>query len=81
MFLDHRRGWEIPAHLRADSVVMRGRTLCGIVLALGDRPVERPRPFQNGNLHAHCEHEQREPQRSALPSQTNRSLHQPTLSA
>jgi hypothetical protein len=40
IFLDRRSGRGIRTHLRADSVVVRSRAHCGIVLALGDRSVD-----------------------------------------
>ena len=75
MLLDPRGGGEISAHLRADSVVMRGRARCGIVLALSDRPIDHLRTFHNRDRQTHREHEQRDPERRTLPSQTYYSLH------
>jgi len=75
MLLDPRSGGQIRAHLRADPVVVRGRTRCGIVLALGDRPVDHLPAFQNRDRQAHHEHEQRNPEGRTLPSQTYCPLH------
>lgn len=75
MLLDPRSGGQIRAHLHADPVVVRGRTRYGIVLSLGDRPVDHLPTFQNRDRQAHHEHEQRNPEGRTLPIQTYCPLH------
>ena len=76
-----RCSWTIEGAERFPPTCVQIRWSCAVGHSAGScslsktRPVGQLRTLQCGDRQAHCEHEQRDPQRSALPSQANRLVH------